>query len=836
MLGSFREFLLRERSGADSDGSRQNKFMDVLEKFDESKLLNPPLSRKDVIDCRTFIYQGIDVEKVDKIISYIELQKGIDAENIGAFCYTFRKDPAKFLDTLKRFFYFLVIYQNLGERHADILTKKDRYIIRDFNKMNFDALPEIFSKKIYVYEGDEVKRFHNGGNKRGPKEDLEEENLYEDDEDEEGGEEARSNVGQFVKFTEVGQSLSDLIHNLVTVVSHKLHESVLSMFVSYSDIEKFFNEQGATIEAVTKVKNNPPEVSRFKNNDDEDIFSTESDLQDKIDDDEERRKELNDSKKKKGKNDDLGGRIDDDGRKIFRNGEKDDFIDGDEVSINGLDKDGNVSGISGFDVKIPTATDFKKKEFPELWNGYVTTIKNDLYARADNAALQYLKVQYSRQNESNIKESRFADSPFARYFDKRIILEETDIIKAMGLTKDMIKNDMARREAVKKFVDSQFSETNEEFKKTKEDSEKAAKAFAKGKRFNPSTLTKAQVGFRNIAHMAAKMLKDLKGNLDKSLGQLPNNIDDVYKGYVEDLENPENSDSARIAGYLFTEILDTYKNKSDTLAKIISGSIPMKKVMEKLNLGKEGIVYSVTPKNNLTMLPGRSIYYGDTTSNKDLFELLNSSGIKNVAELRSPTATDKFCQLLRTDNAFSSITSGALQKASNAYVNAYNEISKIITQDDGSGNATINLNGYNFLDRSDVKNIALRQRMAKFTLIQKDPANKDVFIIVRKEDAHRKIKEISQQNTEQKPEQNTQDDAQQQNNAEQNNTQNNAQNNVNSQQGESSNPAQSADANAPKATVTTASADTTYPPKNAFTKRMKEIIYKKGPYTVKIKE
>jgi len=798
MLKSFKEFLLREEE------EKINKYdkgpmVDFLNNFDENTL-NPPLNGQQISNCYSFIYKGIDKNK-DGIMKRDELDNELDSQNIAFFCLSFKMKPKALISSLKKFFYYDVIYQRLGKDGLDMFTLEDGKIKVKNASIKWMWSAEPFYKKIYVYKDGKIFIEKTDPNAyRKSSDDLEESFLNKDSlkEDSSSGEEEEEKgayawkepYGKFT-LTEVGEKLQSVMKLIAKEPTKELFsDDVLRDFTYYTDIEKLFKK--IDIKEVEDIMKNPPRRNPFKNDSNYDQFTSPSSSS------EDSKEALEKALKKKPK-------------VKLRDGTYDTFVSGDDTSINANDKDGNAVGVFGFNISTPKEADIRNKSFEEIWNGNLKEIKDQLLERLDKVCIEYLKTHFAKQLSYEVKEEKILDFKFSKY--KSILNEESDFVKNIGLTKDMLKNEQKRHEVLNKLIDSTLSLENKEFKETKNNAKKFTEKVKdkKAGKFVSVLVAKAQYNFRHVAYIAANLLKKTKQEMDQSVSDLPNNLTEIFNRMVEDL-NKTGDDAFLVARYVFVAIIDRFKNDSSYIAKIMSGRIPLTEVFKKLNLGKEGIVYESTCKIKKPFEDDRQVLYQDTVRFKTVKQLFGENSIRYWNELDEEEAVNKLLSAISSDQKFKDLSSnGTLVKNANAYIQAYNAVSKAITSTPTE--ATINLNGYVFDPNKskDIKNIALRQRMAKFALFQKE-ANSDIYIIIRNEEANAKLQELKQQQNiqGQQPQQTTQQPAEQQQTTE---TQ-----------------------SKPNATVTTAAVDSTYPPPNAYKKRMREIIYRKGPYTIKYKD
>jgi hypothetical protein len=332
-----------------------------------------------------------------------------------------------------------------------------------------------------------------------------------------------------------------------------------------------------------------------------------------------------------------------------------------------------------------------------------------------------------------------------------------------------------------------------------------------------------QSKFRHFIFMAATLLKKAKEEMDSSVTSAPNNLDSIFKIIAEDLNKEKSDDIYKIARYVFVTIFNKFKGNKKYIAKIMTDGESIKPIelLPKLDMGKDDAIFNCRPKGS--KFGKIQTYWSDWTRITSFKQLFNENDIKYWTELDNEENLEKFYEAMETVPEIKSVFA-KLTKEANNYISEYNNVGKAIVIGDQSKGipSTINLSTYDYMNESEIKNIALKQRLARYGLIQKEG---DVYDIVYKDKVEEEIKKREENS--QQPQQDNQQQSNQQNNSTQNNNQQSSENNA-----QTSQPAEG-QANA---TVTTAAVDSTYPPSNPFKKKMREIIYRKGPYTIKVKD
>lgn len=820
MLGSFKEFfLLRE---AESDEERlANKYDEPFEKTLISlneRAVRTAFSEDDKNKCELFVKKGLDRDKSGEI-SWKELEVELTPKNIGLFCSSQGLGSNDFIIDLKNYLYFLAIKQNLSR--ANLLTKEGK-LVRDTRFVKPENIT-IFYKKIYIYNGDKPVIDLAGENLRRPVE--ESANYYnvisekKHPREKEGFEKKGENVGNNFpkgrfKFTEVGEKLNNIISLFKVNEKGKgiiFDKETLDKIRNFKIIDDLFNSKGINEASVNAIIKNPPKHNPFGGKEGSDKIAVETD-EDRKEKAEKALAQADEAMKKKPS-------------LVLKNGEADKFVDGDDVSVNGNDANGKAVGIYGFKIDLPSAEEVANGSTEEVFNKFITEVKEQLAQRLDKVMVEYLKTHFAKQQAFDMKEEKFLNTKF-KNFKKYLLNEETDFVKNLQLTKEMINDPEARRAVIVKLVNSRFTDKDDEFKLSKESVDIAIEKFRKSNKKNRiAKYIDVQTKFRHFISMAASLLKKAKNEMDSSVASTPNNLDKVFKTIAEDLNKEKSDDIYKIARYVFVTIFNKFKGNKKYIAQIMKDEEAIKPIelLPKLDMGKDDAIFNCNPKNPKFNVNGAEIqtYWSDWVRITSFKQLFNENDIKYWTELGEEEVVEKFYETIETvpeiKNVFAKLT-----KEANNYISEYNNVSKVITKGDGKETpSTINLSTYKYMDEKETKNIALKQRLARYGLIQKEGNIYDIVYKDKIEEEVKKRKENAQQNQQQNVQ------------PKQNNSVQNPEQAINTQPSvQNSQPAEG-QANA---TVTTAAVDSTYPPSNPFKKRMREIIYRKGPYTIKVKD
>ena len=815
MLGSFKEFfLLREEEDEEKLANKYDApFESILNSLKE-KAIKVAFSEDDKNKCELFVKKGLDRDNNGEI-SWKELEIELTPKNIGLFCSSQGLKANDFIIDLKVYLYFLAIKQNLGRDRANLLTQ-DGKLVQDTKFVNPNNIIP-FYKKVYVYNGDKPVIKLAGENLRKK---IEESIFFSEVINErkrktkENLEKRGENVGNsFPKgsfsYTEIGKKLNDI---LILFKGNKKNGGIifdkesLERIHSFSVIENLFNSKGINEASVNAIIKNPPKHNPFGTNKNEKIAITTGEDEDE-------------------KTEKLLSKADEDMKKkpslILKNGEADKFVDGDDVSVNGNDANGKKVGIHGFKIELPKVDEIENTSTDEVFNKFISEVKEQLADRLDKVVVEYLKTHFAKQLSYEIKEEKFLSTKF-KQFKKYLLNEETDFVKNLQLTKEMLNKPELRKEAINKLIDSRFTEGDDEFKLSKESVTDSVERFKKAKPKNRiAEFINVQSKFRHFIFMAATLLKKAKEEMDNSITSAPNNLDKVFETIAEDLGKEKSDDIYKIARYVFVTIFNKFKGNKKYIAKIMSGGEAVKPIelLPKLNMGKDDAIFNCRPKS--PKFNGTQVYWSDWVRITSFKQLFNENDIKYWTELSNEDTLEKFYEAIETEPKIKAVFS-KLTKEANNYIAEYNNVGKAITPaKEQGGYSTIDLSTYSYTDEKETKNIALKQRLARYGLIQKEGAIYDIVYKDKVEEEIKKRQQPIQQNNNQK--QNTQQ-----------NNQNNQQQNTNNQQ-QNAQQSQPSEGQA-NATVTTAAVDSVYPPSNPFKKRMREIIYRKGPYTIKVKD